>query len=499
MTTTTYIDRAATGRTSLSSRARTIAAGLLAVALVGCSEKSLNITNPNAITPEAAAGDPQALQLLATGLIIDYRGGRGGYISDAGRFGRESYIYTPQEGRNTTHYLIGVAGANKIDPTGFAVGSWGTQYNAMRDNYNFRNAVSKSSLTAAQKAAALGFAKVLQAAELLEVIATRDTLGAIVDVKDDAAELAPFVSRDSVYKFILATLDSGIAALGAGGTAFPFTLSNGYAGFNTPATFATFAQGLRARAAVYYATSGGPASAWQTALSALGASFLNAGATTKAAFDVGVYHVYGPSPDAPNPLNMVNNTDLYAHMSFQTDAQLKADGSPDNRYLAKIRTGLPSRQGPVTGSGPTSAASTLGFSIWATNASSIAVMRNEELILLRAEAKLATGDKSGAIADLNVVRVNSGGLPPSSLTAASSNDQILTGILYEKRYSLMMEGHRWVDMRRYGKLNLLPLDVSSGANANFVAKVQPIPQAECLVRAGKSGALVGPSGQNNCS
>ena len=134
-----------------------------------------------------------------------------------------------------------------------------------------------------------------------------------------------------------------------------------------------------------------------------------------------------------------------------------------------------------------------------TNASSIAVIRNEELILLRAEAKLATGDKSGAIADLNVVRVNSGGLPASSLTAASSNDQILTGILYEKRYSLMMEGHRWVDMRRYGKLSLLPLDVSSGANANFVPKVQPIPQAECLVRAGKTGALVGPAGQNNCS
>lgn len=480
-------------------RSRAIIASLLTVAILGCSDSSLQITNPNAITPEAAAGDPQALQLLATGLTIDYRGGRGGFISEVGRFGRESYIFTPQEGRNTTHYLIGIAGANKLDPTGFAVGNWSTQYNALRDNYNFRNAVSKSSLTAAQKSAALGFAKVLQAAELLEVIATRDTLGAIVDVKDNAAELAPFVSRDSVYKFILATLDSGITALGAGGTAFPFTLTGGYSGFNTPSTFAQFAQGLKARAAAYYATSGGPASAWQTALSALSSSFLNAGATTKAAFDVGVYHTYGPSPDATNPLNLVNNTDLYAHMSFQADAQIKADGSPDNRYVTKIRTGLPARQGPVTGSGPTSATSTLGFSIWATNASSIAVLRNEELILLRAEARLATGDKAGAIADLNVVRVNSGGLPASTLTASSSTDQILTGILYEKRYSLMMEGHRWIDMRRYGKLSLLPLDVSTGANTNFVPKVQPIPQAECLVRSGKTGTLVGPAGQNNCS
>ena len=46
----------------------------------------------------------------------------------------------------------------------------------------------------------------------------------------------------------------------------------------------------------------------------------------------------------------------------------------------------------------------------------------------------------------------------------------------------MMEGNRWVDMRRYNKLNLLPLDIASGPNKNFVPKVMPIPQAECLNR-----------------
>jgi hypothetical protein len=73
------------------------------------------------------------------------------------------------------------------------------------------------------------------------------------------------------------------------------------------------------------------------------------------------------------------------------------------------------------------------------------------------------------------------------------------GILYEKRYSTMMEGNRWIDMRRYKKLNLLPLDVTSGPNKNFVAIVNPIPQAECLVRAGKTGDLLGPNGLNNCA
>ncbi len=186
-------------------------------------------------------------------------------------------------------------------------------------------------------------------------------------------------------------------------------------------------------------------------------------------------------------------------MSLLRDVQLKANGQADDRYTAKIRTGLPPRSGPSNADGPTTETTTLGFSIWPAQNSPIPIMRNEELILIRAEAKLATGDKAGAIADLNIVRVNSGGLPPSTLTTASSDDAVLTGMLYEKRYSTLMEGNRWVDMRRYNKLNLLPLDVSSGPNKNFVAKVNPIPQGECLVRQGQTGDLLGPNGQNNCA
>lgn len=97
------------------------------------------------------------------------------------------------------------------------------------------------------------------------------------------------------------------------------------------------------------------------------------------------------------------------------------------------------------------------------------------------------------------MRVNSGGLPASTLTAASADADIVTGILYEKRYSLYLEGHRWVDARRYNRLSSLPLDVASGPNKNFVAKVVPVPQGECLVRAKATGALLGPNGQNNCA
>jgi hypothetical protein len=457
--------------------------------LSACSSDKLNITNPNTPTVASASSDPQALQLQATGLLRQLRNGRGGFISNTGIFGRESYNYTPQEGRNTSHFLIGLSGANKIDPSGFAVGNWATQYGNLRDIFNFKNSVAASpTLSAEQKAAAQGFAKTLEALELLYVISTRDTLGAIVEIKQDASDLAAFVSRDSVYKYILATLDDASTNLAAGGSSFPFALHSGFNGFNTPSTFRQFNRAIAARAAAYYATSGGGTAAWQRVLTALSASFMNTGATTRAAFDVGPSHPYsGASGDANNPLNAATNTDLYAHMSTQADAQLKANGSPDDRYTSKVGS-RPTRQAPQ-GLG---VASSLGFNIYPATTTSIPIIRNEELLLLRAEAQLATGDKAGAIATIDNIRINSGGLPASGLTTASTDAAVLTEILYNKRYSLLMEGHRWIDLRRYGRLNTLPLDIATGTNAHFVAKVQPIPQAECLSRVGKPAPFAGP-------
>jgi starch-binding outer membrane protein, SusD/RagB family len=484
-----------------------VAAAALAATAAGCRQSDIDITNPNSALASAVASDPTALQLLATGLFTDQRGTRQAQITNTGIFGREMYTFSPNEGRNTTHYLIGVTvgGIQKLDPTGFATGSWSGQYGTLRDIYNFKNTINASTaLSTAQKAAALGIAETIEAQMLFEVAQTRDTLGAIVEIKDNPFELAEFVTRDSVYKFVLNTLDDANTKLAAGGAAFPFKLPPGYsatvagADFTTPAGFAKFNRALKGKAAAFYATLGGGATAWQASLTALGASFLDGSATTRTAFDVGPYETYAAAPDSPNGLTQATNSSLYAHASFLADVQMKANGDPDDRYTAKIRTGLEPRSGPVTGDGPTSGTSALGFSIWPTNSTPIAIIRNEELILLRAEARLATGDKAGAIADINTVRMNSGGLPASTLTTASSDDAVLMGILYEKRYSTMMEATRWVDMRRYNKLSLLPLDIASGPNKNFIPKVMPIPQGECLNRIALGGAFVGPNGQNDC-
>lgn len=461
--------------------------GLAGLAFVaGCSADVLSIDNPNSPTVDGAGADPGALQLQATGITRQLRGGLGGYITALARFGREGYIYSPNEGRNTSHFLTGLAGENRLDPSGFATGVWGGNYGNLRDIYNFKGVVAQSTtLSAAQQSAALGFARTIEALELLYVIATRDSLGAITEIKANPSELAPFVSRDSVYRYILATLNTADTELAAGGASFPFTLHAGFAGFNTPATFRQFNRAITARAAVYFATRGGGAAAWTQAQTALAASFLNAGAANAAAMNVGVYHVYsGSTGDALNGLGQ--NADFLAH-PLHDDSMAVGDlrGSKDS--IIAVPRNAPQGLGIATN---------LAVARYATNSSNVPVIRNEELILLDAEVRWYNGDKPGAITRLNTVRSVSGGagIGGTAATAASTDAAFTDALLYERKYSLFVEGHRWVDFRRMGRLNTLPIDLPPpAANAHFIARVMPIPQAECLVRARSNNpALAGP-------
>jgi hypothetical protein len=76
-----------------------------------------------------------------------------------------------------------------------------------------------------------------------------------------------------------------------------------------------------------------------------------------------------------------------------------------------------------------------------------------------------------------VIRRISGGLAPYSgpVTPAALLDELL----YNRRYSLLFEGgHRWIDARRFGRLGLLPLAVST----HTVQSRFPFTEAECLAR-----------------
>jgi len=83
------------------------------------------------------------------------------------------------------------------------------------------------------------------------------------------------------------------------------------------------------------------------------------------------------------------------------------------------------------------------------------------------------------LTDLNFVRVNSGGLPPSTLTTASSDAAFIAALLYEREFSLLWEqGTTWIDARRFKLLNTIPQGVKNGN----VPTLMPIPAAECSAR-----------------
>jgi hypothetical protein len=448
---------------------------LLGLTLAGCSTDRLMVPNYNSPTGDDVANDPGALQLTANGIVAGARGNLGSWISGTGRLGREAYSYTPTEGRNTTTWLMGPQ-----DPTRGAGNSfWGGYYGVLRDVFNFTNTVSASTrLTDAEKSAATGFAETFGASQLSFVVAAHGDYGAPVEVLEDPRELAPFVSRDSVYNLIVAQLDDAKARLAAGGSAFPFGINNGFADFDTPASFLTFNRALAARINARRASLGVSgcgeafsATCYATVLQNLSESFLDEGD-----LDAGPVFIYSTQAgDAQNPLSNASSSAWVAHPSIRTDAQLQAGGAPDQRYLDKITT-LSRPVGP--GGAIPGIETDQDFTVFSDPEASIPIITSAELVLLRAEAKWFTGDKPGAIADLDIVRTTAGKLPPSTLTAGSSNDEFLTALLYERRYSLLIEGHRWVDVRRFGKLETLPIDVP--AHTLFDDLI--IPQSECLIR-----------------
>ena len=457
-------------------RAALVMASLLGVA---CKADSFEIPQYNAPTVTGVNANAAAVQLYVSGILLQQRNSIGSYNNDVGIFGRESYSYFPTDARSVSHYLIGLPGPNGtklLDPAGFASGQWYNWYRNMKNAVNLTSfADASTSLTAQQKSGIKGFAKTFRALSLYYVLVTRDSLGAPVDIPADPTTPAEFLSRDAAWQAVSQFLDDAKADLvAAGSTTFPFMLDDGFAGFDTPATFLKFTRGLAARVLVNRGSLG-CANCYTQALTALTESFLTP-ASTLADLNIGVYNVYSTTPgDALNAQNLSAVPTWFAHASAVTGAQQKADGTPDARLVRKVAA-LPSpKSAPGTDNG---IPATHYFVLFPTTTSPSGILRNEELILLRAEAQLQTGNTAGALADLNMVRTVSGGLAP---LATLGSDPVGT-LLYERRYSLLWEGHRWNDMRRYKRLNQLPLDLTS----HFVAVVMPVPKQECDARAAKA-------------
>lgn len=437
-----------------------------AIVLAGGCGADLIVPDFNNPSIEDLTGSPTPTKIAtaAQGLLIGTRvqqGEQNGYVSLLGILGRESYNFDPADPRFSTEMLTG-----PLDPGSPAFGAnlFAFPYRNIRNANILLGALeSVVGMTAAQVEAVRGLAKTIQALDYLYVINTRDDLGAPLDVNQaPTAAPAPFASKTEIFTNIVRLLDEGATHLQAGGTAFPFTLSPGFAGFNTPATFITFNRALKARVEAYRRS-------YATALAAVNASFIN----TTSPLTLGVYHSYSNnSGDLQNRLFDPTGRAILAHPALLTDARLQPNGSRDARVTAKVAALVDPPERTVLGV-------TTGylFTIYTSNTAPVPIIRNEELILLRAEARYFTGDQAGALNDINFIRTTSGQL--AARGAFTSESDFVSELLYQRRYSLMLEGgHRWIDARRFGLLATLPKALPT----HNIPTRFPFPEGECLAR-----------------
>lgn len=413
---------------------------------------------------------PVAVNTAATGLLIGNRAGisaQPGYVAHLGILGRESFTYDAADPR----YISEMVRGSRLDPgsPAFGASNWTNPYANIANTNNLLVALGKvAGMTEQEKKGITGFAKTIQALDFLIVINTRDTNGAPIDVGGGIYNLGPIETKERVFEHIVSLLEEGKVNLEGAGDSFSFPLSNGYAGFSTPATFLRFNRALLARVQVYRGDFG-------AALTALQASFIDdREPLTLERLNLGVYHAY--STNSGDVTNGLNATKFYANPTLVTDAEKNASGAVDARVTRKIRL-LPEKDWLNYDA---SLKSQYGFTMYSSTSAPVPIIRNEELILLRAEANIGLGtDESiqAAIADINRIRGASGGLEPRT---DLDRNNLLDELLKQKRYSLLFEGgHRWIDLRRYNKLDTLSAADLAGGRIHTAF---PLPQSETDAR-----------------
>ncbi len=429
---TLFLLRSRAGKMALSL----CAAGTFAAALLTGCDQNFNLPDPNSPSP-ATAG----VQTLVTGTLANWR------YTEVNEFlgtaGRESYTSAADDPR-----ILNEPISDGIDPTAFvARRPWTNMYFTIA---NARNLVDKAStLPAAQKAGLEGVAKTIWAHEIIRLSNIWFENG--VKLKYSFEPSIEFATRAQGLAEASRLLDEANTALGAAGASFSFNLGTGFTGYDTPAQFAKVNRGIRARAAAY-------AGDYAACLTALGASFLK---ESSAATDMatGVNHVYTTQPGdvPPGARGGQGGSPFYqnlaapgarwwAHTLHVSD---NVDNTVDTRILNKVAK--PSNiKVPATMVG-SSLTSSWVISLYPTNTTPVSIIRNEELLLLRAEARAlgAAKDLAGATADLNMVRA-AAGVP--ALKATLTDATALTQLLYERRYSLFFEGYRWIDLKRFNRL-----------------------------------------------
>jgi starch-binding outer membrane protein, SusD/RagB family len=413
----------------------TTLAGLFFIALgwSGCKvEPILDPNNPSTggITQNAQLSE---LQNLAVGTEAGMRIYLGTYLDDVSMIGREYYRFAASDPR-VTGDILGKGGATLDNNTFYTTNPFSGRYRVVKNTNVLIQALqnTKADISDAQRKAGIAYAKTVQAYELLMVFNLQYENGIRVDV-NDPDKLGPFLSKDESLNAIQNLLNDANNDLKGNTADLPFSTTL----YNKKASeFSKFNRALAARVAVYRQD-------WALASTALSESFLD----LNGSLTDGSYYLFSTGGgDLLNPVFFPQNTPAaevrVTQPSFITDA------TPGDTRLAKA----PKRTSTAT---QDALNSDYDFFVYTTNVAPIPIIRNEELVLLYAEVKVQQNSFPDAIIAINRIRT-SAGLPPYA--GSVTKEALITEILNQRRYSLFGEGHRWIDMRRYGRLSQLPID-----------------------------------------
>ncbi|MCW5516443.1 RagB/SusD family nutrient uptake outer membrane protein [Muriicola sp. Z0-33] len=419
----------------------------LAVIISSCTfDEQVDPNRPSLAGVQTEASQNQ-LNNLIVGIEARMRNNLAIQTTGSGTMARELYLFDADP-RNTGD-LLGANGSTLDNNTFYSTAPWGARYRAIKNaNILLLALDNTTSISDTQKAGYRGFAKTIIAYELIEVLKSYNS--ARVEVADPD-NLGPILDFNAALSAATTMLNDALSDLNSAGSSFSFSLA-GFNGFDTPATFAEFNRATAAVAALYAGDGG-------TALSALGGSYFDlAGDLT-----IGPKHEFSlDSGDITNGLFKIpdNNGDqIIVHDSWLADAE-----AGDTRVTTKTSV----RANPTTQDGLSGTNQT---ALYASNISPIDMIRNEELILVYAEASILAGNLQDAEDALNVIR-NAAGL--ANYAGAQTVDALTTEMLNQRRYSLWAENHRMFDLRRYNLSSSLPIDRAG----DQVFNVLPVPLSE---------------------
>jgi hypothetical protein len=476
-------------------RYTTVGLALALSAIAGCMD---NPSSPPIDAPTVDALQTltrRSLQQLALGVTAQDRvafATTGELILPA-IYARDVYRIDASEPRYVTETLGG-----QPDPGSFAAGgpAWSGHYTAIRAANTIlillRNA-DPTQFTTAEVAASRGFFRTMKALDYYRIVELKDTLGAAIQT-DDPSAVTAIRCKPVVMDMIAALLDSANAdftAAGAG-TLLPFTLPGGWQdttatgrNYRQVANLVLFNRGLKGKVDFYRALnrqSPQPA-LFTTAIAELTQALEGAapGAVSAAQQVKGVYYRFDPVEIA-NP-----RSDAKIGANPKVRDSVQAGDQRASKIVLRTDT-------ISSGNGGISTGLTFSFAVAsATNQRApIALLRDEELVLLRAQAEIEAGQFANAVLDVNSVR--------NRYFAATDPNRSVTfttqlagrrAVLYEKRYSFLFEGpQRLVDLRAYGYLNQATLGAAAKETANDpFNSAEPFPRAELDAR----GLATGPA------